>query len=139
MALTKCPRCELNYMNDTEVYCDVCKKEMRREKDSEEQIDLCPECNEHPVVRNEELCIFCMREKKRQESVELAALEESKDDLEMNEVSGLEEIDIDLNRDIPENELEEIDEALRMDDEDEDIEEEEYRDPSEDENEDSDY
>ena len=39
MGLIKCPRCELNYMPDTERYCTVCKREMRGEEDEEDEED----------------------------------------------------------------------------------------------------
>ena len=49
MGYIKCPRCELNYMPDTERYCQVCKREMRGE-DEHEELELCSACGEHPVV-----------------------------------------------------------------------------------------
>ena len=54
MGYIKCPRCELNYMLDTERYCSVCKREMRGE-DEHEELELCSACGEHPVVPGEEL------------------------------------------------------------------------------------
>ena len=50
MGYIKCPRCELNYMPDTERYCSVCKREMRGE-DEHDEIELCSACGENPVVR----------------------------------------------------------------------------------------
>lgn len=31
MTLTKCPRCELNYILDGEQYCKICRMEMKGE------------------------------------------------------------------------------------------------------------
>ena len=51
----KCPRCDLNYMLDTEEYCDVCKAELKKgpqlifaiddEEDDIDALDLCPRCH----------------------------------------------------------------------------------------------
>ena len=32
MGFKKCPRCELNYILDTEKYCKVCMRELRGEE-----------------------------------------------------------------------------------------------------------
>ena len=50
MALVKCPRCELNYMNDTDEMCSVCRREVRGESEQFDMIELCSECGETPVV-----------------------------------------------------------------------------------------
>ena len=56
MALIKCPRCELNYINEEEKICSVCRREVRGEPEQFEMIELCSECGEHPVVPGTELC-----------------------------------------------------------------------------------
>ena len=40
MGLVKCPRCELNYMNDTDTMCSVCRREVRGESEQFEMIEL---------------------------------------------------------------------------------------------------
>ena len=65
MALIKCPRCELNYMNDTEEMCSVCRREVRGETEQFEMIELCSECGENPVVPGYELCASCLKELQR--------------------------------------------------------------------------
>jgi hypothetical protein len=62
MALIKCPRCELNYMNDNEDMCSVCRREVRGESEQFEMIELCSECGENPVVPGYELCASCLKE-----------------------------------------------------------------------------
>ena len=62
MSLVKCPRCELNYMNDTDEMCSVCRREVRGESEQYEMIELCSECGENPVVPGYELCSFCLKE-----------------------------------------------------------------------------
>ena len=62
-----CPRCELNYMLDTEKYCDVCKAELKMgpqlifsEDDEAEQGEkLCPICKRNYISDDEEMCEQC--------------------------------------------------------------------------------
>ena len=63
MGLVKCPRCELNYMLDTEKMCSVCRREVRGESEQYEMIELCSECGENPVVPGQELCAYCLKER----------------------------------------------------------------------------
>lgn len=128
MALVKCPRCELNYMNDTDRYCAVCRREMRGEEEKEEVV-LCSACSERPALPGEDLCAVCLKEINRQERI----LQDNVDDqlptpdpsLDLNvTTSSMDEIDIDdLEDEIPANEYVEIDRELRGssdDDEEED-------------------
>ena len=62
MGLIKCPRCELNYMLDTDKMCSVCRREVRGESEQYEMIELCSECGENPVVPGQELCAYCLKE-----------------------------------------------------------------------------
>lgn len=62
MGLIKCPRCELNYMLDTDKMCSVCRREVRGEGEQYEMIELCSECGENPVVPGQELCAYCLKE-----------------------------------------------------------------------------
>ncbi|MBQ6950093.1 MAG: hypothetical protein IJN44_01175 [Clostridia bacterium] len=61
MALIKCPRCELNYIQDTEGYCKICKREMKGEVQREE-IEMCTICNEAPALPGKDACLFCLKE-----------------------------------------------------------------------------
>ncbi len=125
MALVKCPRCELNYMNDTDKYCAVCRREMRGEDDKEEVV-LCSACSERPALPGEDLCAVCLKEIKRQERM----LQENVDDqisspdssIDLNvATSSMDEIDVDdLEGEIPTNEYVEIDRELSSDDDDDD-------------------
>ena len=112
MGYIKCPRCELNYIPDTERYCSVCKREMRGEDEHEEL----------------ELCSACLKELKLQEGVvtdvgEEETVPEESDVTALEATSELEEIDIDVDEDIPSNEYSEIHKELGMDDDLEDEEE----------------
>ena len=96
MALVKCPRCELNYMNDTDEMCSVCRKEVRGESEQFEMLELCSECGENPVVPGYELCSSCLKELQRHNTPE------STDDVGVHEetpivldsVSSMDEIDL---------------------------------------------
>jgi hypothetical protein len=122
MALRKCPRCELNYIRESEKYCEVCKREMKGEGESEETVQICVECGENPVVKGSELCAICLREARRQEKLAEAAEEiHAPDQISMPIATvALDEIEVPLPADgeIPESELDEIDKELG-DDEDE--------------------
>ena len=73
MALTKCPRCELNYCRKGQEYCDVCLKELAHrshgsepeENDEAEETVLCSECGEKPAFPGHDLCIDCLKEQNR--------------------------------------------------------------------------
>ena len=60
-----CPRCELNYIKKADQYCNVCKKEMKLIKTSEDDIgdlELCPICKINFVQSDEEVCDSCKQE-----------------------------------------------------------------------------
>lgn len=126
MALVKCPRCELNYIQEGEGYCKICKREMKGEKPREE-IEMCTACNEHPAMPGKDVCVFCYKE--------MQAREEENDnegtitvDVGIDPVSSMEEIVPDIGDDIPNSEFQEIETDLSLeemgddevDDEDED-------------------
>lgn len=62
-----CPRCELNYMLDTEKYCDVCKAELKLgpqlifavDDESETGEKLCPICKRNYISDDEDMCEQC--------------------------------------------------------------------------------
>lgn len=125
MGYIKCPRCELNYMSDTERYCTVCKRDMHGEEEQREEVELCSACGERPAVLGEELCSSCMKELTRQEGVvtdvdEDEAAPEEAEVPTMEATSELEEIEIEVDEDIPSTEYSEIHKELGMDDEPED-------------------
>ena len=68
-----CPRCELNYMQEGEEYCDVCKAELKlgpqlifAVDDEEENSDekLCPYCKRTYIAEDEDMCEQCREERK---------------------------------------------------------------------------
>ena len=69
MGLIKCPRCELNYMLDTEKICSVCRRDVRGEPEQDDILELCSECGEHPAMPGQELCVYCLKELQRRSAV----------------------------------------------------------------------
>ena len=111
MGLRECPRCELYYIRDDEQLCNVCKRHMKGEAETDDVVTICTECGENPAVRGSELCAMCLREARRQENLEKRA-----DDLigssVVDDMDGIDELEAPIDDDIPEIELEEIDKEL---------------------------
>ena len=70
----KCPRCDLNYIPDTEEVCDVCKAELGYDTkivllddiiDDDEPLKLCPICKTAYIGMDEEMCETCLASEKR--------------------------------------------------------------------------
>ncbi len=122
MALVKCPRCELNYMNDTDEMCSVCRREVRGESESYDMIELCSECGENPSVPGYELCASCLKELQRrtaQDSTDDSVAHEDPT-IGIDSVSTMDEIALDIDDDIEETAFEDEDESFDDDDDDDD-------------------
>ncbi|MDI9521436.1 MAG: hypothetical protein QM308_09850 [Bacillota bacterium] len=89
MGLTKCPRCELNYMNETDTMCKVCYRELHG-KSNRDEIEMCTSCNESPALPGKDVCLYCLREMNKQKGEK----DETDEPVEigLNPVSGMEEI-----------------------------------------------
>ena len=121
MALVKCPRCELNYMNDTDKMCSVCRREVRGESEQFEMIEMCSECGENPVVPGQDLCAYCLKELARRSAVSTDdTIEPEATSIEIDSVSGMDEIELDLHGDLDDEVFDEDAKAEFGDDEDED-------------------
>lgn len=104
MGLIKCPRCELNYMNDTDKMCSVCRREVRGESEQFEMIELCSECGENPVVPGQELCAYCLKEQARHTAISTDdAIEHEAANIEIDSVSSMDEIELDIHGDLDED------------------------------------
>ena len=102
MSLIKCPRCELNYMLDTEKMCSVCRREVRGESEQYEMIELCSECGENPVVPGQELCAYCLKERAQRNT---DSQNEDGDisgttNIGIDSVSTMDEIELDIDDDM---------------------------------------
>ncbi len=116
MALIKCPRCELNYIQDTEGYCKVCKREMKGEVQREE-IELCTICNEAPALPGKDACLFCLKEMNANSNDNHDEDEVRVDEasLDIDPVSSMDEIIPEIDDSIPEREFDEIENDLSLD------------------------
>ena len=97
MGLIKRPRCELNYMNDTDTMCSVCRREVRGESEQFEMVELCSECGENPVVPGHELCAFCLKEQSRSDDIDNDEdVQREPANIEIDSVSTMDEIELDI-------------------------------------------
>lgn len=102
MSLIKCPRCELNYMLDTDKMCSVCRRDVRGESEQYEMIELCSECGENPVVPGQDLCAYCLKElsQRSSDSQNDDAVVGEAANIGIDSVSNMEEIELDLGDDM---------------------------------------
>ncbi len=134
MKLIKCPRCELNYIQEGEKYCKVCLREMRGEQPKEE-LELCSVCNEAPALPGKDVCLFCLKEMNgggRDDDGDDAPEIVDESSLSIDPVSTMDEIIPEMDEEIPEREFGEIENELSLESVRED-EEEEQEDEDEDE------
>ena len=123
MGLIKCPRCELNYMLDTDKMCSVCKREVRGESEQYEMVELCSECGENPVVPGQELCAYCLKELSQRDSdtqSEETVVTDTSTIGGIDSVSTMDEIELDLNEGMDDESFAEDDDGFFGDDDDED-------------------
>ena len=123
MGLIKCPRCELNYMLDTDKMCSVCKREVRGESEQDEMLELCSECGENPVVPGQELCAYCLKELAQRDSdtqSEETVVTDTSTIAGIDSVSTMDEIELDLDEDMGDESFAEDDDGFFGDDDDED-------------------
>ena len=114
MRFVKCPRCELNYMQEGEQFCSVCRREVKGEN-KDELFELCSVCGENPVYPGKDLCLFCLKEMGK--SNENGLQEEAAADgsaLELGSASTMDEIALDMEADIPPREYGEISRELSL-------------------------
>ncbi len=111
MVFVKCPKCELNYMDENDKECKVCYREIHG-TDMPEETELCTICNEAPVMAGKDVCHFCYKElgseKIASEDIEPISVEDET-------VSTMDEIVPDISDgEIPEPEFREIDKDLSL-------------------------
>ena len=116
MKLVKCPRCELNYIQEDEDYCKICKREMKGERQHDE-IEMCTVCNEAPALPGKDVCLFCLKEMNsnndRHDDENEGRVGESS--LGIDPVSSMDEIIPEIDEEIPEREYDEIESDLSQD------------------------
>ena len=116
MGFIKCPRCELNYIKEEEQYCSVCKGEMKGEV-HDDPFELCSICNENPVMPGKDVCPVCYKEMKQQQGLHVDNVEEAETpdvSLDMDDVSEMQEIELDT---MPDDMPAEIGEQISLEEE----------------------
>ena len=116
MNLVKCPRCDLNYILDTEKYCKVCLREMKGSH-VEDEMELCSVCNEAPALPGHDVCLSCLKEmgsSNSDQDIEENVAEVDESAIGLNSVSNMDEIIPQINEDIPESEFGDIASELSL-------------------------
>ncbi|MBR6570706.1 MAG: hypothetical protein IKK75_09660 [Clostridia bacterium] len=101
MNLVKCPRCDLNYILDTEKLCKVCLREMKGNH-VEDELEMCSVCNEAPALPGHDVCLSCLKEMNgstNDEDVEEGGTVVDESSLGLNSVSNMDEIIPQINDD----------------------------------------
>ena len=116
MKLVKCPRCDLNYIQEEEKYCKVCMRELKGEQQQDE-MELCSVCNAAPALPGRDVCLSCLKEMNHTGNDDTDADEPEAVDgssIGMNSVSTMDEIIPQIHEDIPEREYGEIENELSL-------------------------
>lgn len=124
LKLVKCPRCDLNYITETEKFCKVCLRDLKGEV-LEDENELCSVCGEEPCMPGKDVCYTCYKEMNNMDDSDMER--DGMNDaprLEMDSVSTMDEIapDIDEEPTTPEEaeiSLESVAEEEAEDEEDE--------------------
>lgn len=116
MNLVKCPRCDLNYILDTEKLCKVCLREMKGAH-VEDEMELCSVCNAAPAMPGHDVCLSCLKEMSSEDADQpieenTAAVDENT--IGLNSVSTMDEIIPPMNDGLDNGEFEDLSEELSL-------------------------
>lgn len=116
MKLVKCPRCDLNYIQETEKLCKVCQRELKGSQ-HEDEMEMCSVCNAAPALPGHDVCLSCLKEMNSEgsdESIEerQTVVDESK--IGMNSVSSMDEIIPQIHEDVPDGEYDDMAQELSL-------------------------
>ena len=116
MNLVKCPRCDLNYILDTEKLCKVCLREMKGSH-VEDEMEMCSVCNAAPALPGHDVCLSCLKEMSNSTSdqdIEENVASVDENTISLNSVSNMDEIIPQIHEDIPEGEFGDIENELSL-------------------------
>lgn len=116
MNLVKCPRCDLNYILDTEKLCKVCLREMKGSH-VEDEMEMCSVCNAAPALPGRDVCLSCLKEMTSggsDESIEenTAVVDEST--IGLNSMSSMDEIIPQIHEDLDDNAFGDMESELSL-------------------------
>ena len=115
MNFVKCPRCELNYITESERYCKICLREMKGDV-AQDEVELCSVCNEAPALPGRDMCLFCLKDMNGQNGGDGQENEGSVDTSSigaMEDVSSMDEIP-EIDSEIPDGEYSEMQNELSL-------------------------
>ena len=116
MNLVKCPRCDLNYILDTEKLCKVCLREMKGSH-VEDEMEMCSVCNAAPAMPGHDVCLSCLKEMNNttsDEDVEENQTVVDESTIGLNSMSSMDEIIPQIHEEIPSNEFGDIESELSL-------------------------
>lgn len=119
MAWRKCPRCELNYIEDAQSLCSVCMKETMGMAMEEDFSEMCIVCGERKAIQGGDLCLRCMESEKLLYDDELEVDSEAMDSMLEKETEEELAEDCEESVEIPLEELAKMEDELGRDDEEE--------------------
>ena len=116
MKLIKCPRCDLNYIQENEKLCKVCQRELKGSQ-VEDEMELCSVCNAAPALPGRDVCLSCLKEmasggSDTDNDETPTVVDEST--IGLNSVSTMDEIIPQIHEDIPETEFGDIESELSL-------------------------
>jgi len=118
MNLVKCPRCDLNYILDTEKLCKVCLREMKGNH-VEDEMEMCSVCNAAPALPGRDVCLSCLKEMNNStndQDIEENSASVDESAIGLNSVSNMDEIIPQIHEDIPDGEFGDIESELSLED-----------------------
>jgi len=118
MNLVKCPRCDLNYILDTEKLCKVCLREMKGNH-VEDEMEMCSVCNAAPALPGRDVCLSCLKEMNNStndQDIEENPASVDESAIGLNSVSNMDEIIPQIHEDIPDGEFGDIESELSLED-----------------------
>lgn len=118
MNLVKCPRCDLNYILDTEKLCKVCLREMKGNH-VEDEMEMCSVCNAAPALPGSDVCLSCLKEMNNStndQDIEENPASVDESAIGLNSVSNMDEIIPQIHEDIPDGEFGDIESELSLED-----------------------
>ena len=109
MRLEKCPRCDLNYIDETEELCRICKLEKKGVRVSEEP-ENCSVCMTRPPMPGHDVCLACQKEieETRQSHQEGETTRITNKSITHNAVSSMDEMLPSIKNEIPKEEYDKI-------------------------------
>ena len=116
MNLVKCPRCDLNYILDTEKLCKVCLREMKGTH-VDDEMEMCSVCNAAPALPGHDVCLSCLKEMNsgvNDQSIEETPATVDESSIGLNSVSTMDEIIPQIHEDLEDGDFGDLEDELSL-------------------------